>query len=79
MLAIVALLVTISSSVSATPTKPPRVKFYNFDDYLIDGKLKKPTALLTDVHRTAKFKRFQGLEKSFIRPLLDTAREKTLK
>jgi hypothetical protein len=56
-----------------------RVKFYNFDEILIDGKIKKPTGLYTNSKRLAKFDRLIKLKKSFIPDLLDTSREHILK
>tara|TARA_Y100000310_G_scaffold336573_1_gene421500 strand:+ start:380 stop:649 length:270 start_codon:yes stop_codon:yes gene_type:complete len=56
-----------------------RVKFYNFDEILIDGKIKKPTGLYTDSKRLAEFDRLFKLKKSFIPDLMDTSRERVLK
>ena len=55
------------------------VKFYNFDEILIDGEIKKPTGLLTDVRKRARFNRLMNLQKSFIPNLMDTAKEKRIK
>ncbi len=56
-----------------------RVKFYNFDDMLIDGEIKKPSGLLTDVRQAARFRRLLDLKKSFLPILEKTAKEKALK
>ena len=56
-----------------------KVKFYNFDDMLIDGAIKKPSGLLTDVRQAARFRRLLDLKKSFLPILEKTAKEKTLK
>ena len=61
------------------PAKDPRTKFYNFDELLIDGEVKKPTGLYTDVRERAKFERLMKLKKSFIGPLMNTAQEKVFK
>ena len=56
-----------------------RTKFYNFDDMLIDGEIKKPTGLYTDVRARVRFERLLSLKKSFLNPLFDTAKEKVFK
>lgn len=62
-----------------TTKSNPRVKFYNFDEILIDGEIKKPTGLYTDSRRSAEFDRLFKLKKSFIPDLMDTSRERILK
>ena len=66
------------NNASASESKA-RVKFYNFDEMLIDGQIKKPTGLLLESRKNAKFNRLLDLEKSFLKNLEDTAREKTFK
>ena len=60
--------------VSAEP-KPPRTKFYDFSDQVIDGQIKKPTALYTDSRQKVKFDRLLKLKKSFLPDLLNTAKD----
>ena len=73
----------VGSSRDAAYAAPPkgktRVKFYDFSEQLIDGEIKKPTALYTDVRQRAKFERLLKLKRSFMRELFDTAREKVFK
>ena len=59
--------------------KSKKTRFYDFSDQLIDGEIKKPTALYTDARKKVKFERLLRLKKSFLRPLFDTAREKVFK
>ena len=60
--------------------KPPeRSKFYDFSEQLIDGEIRKPTALYTDARAKAKFDRLLKLKRSFMRELIDTAKEKVFK
>jgi hypothetical protein len=59
--------------------KTPKSKFYDFQEQLIDGQIKKPTALYTDARQKVKFERLLKLKKSFIRSLLSTAKEKVFK
>lgn len=58
--------------VAAKPTV--KAKFYDFSEQLIDGEVKKPQALYTDVRQAAEFKRLLKLKKSFLKELFNTAR-----
>ena len=51
-----------------------RAKFYDFSELLIDGEVKRPTALYTDSRQEAKFKRLLRLKRSFMKDMFDTAR-----
>jgi hypothetical protein len=51
-----------------------KAKFYDFSEHLIDGQVRKPQALYTDVRQAAEFKRLLKLKKSFMKELFDTAR-----
>ena len=61
--------------------KPPPVKakFYDFSAQLIDGEVKKPTALYTDVRQQAKFGRLLKLKRSFDSRLFQTAKDPVFK
>ena len=73
----VVLLVPVSH---ANPTPPPgKTKFYNFDDLLINGKVKKPQILWTDARQKVRFERLLKLKKDFIPKLKDTRRDPTLR
>ena len=58
---------------------PLKTKFYNFDDLLIDGKVRKPQVLYTDARQKVKFERLLKLKKDFIPKLKDTAKDPVLK
>ena len=51
-----------------------KAKFYDFSEHLIDGEVRKPQALYTDVRQEASFRRLLKLKKSFMKELFDTAR-----
>jgi|TARA_Y100001963_G_scaffold157089_1_gene252318 hypothetical protein len=57
----------------------PRAKFYDFSEQLIDGEIKKPTALYMDVRQKVKFQRLLRLKRNFHRDLMKTARERVFK
>ena len=64
---------------SAFAQSKPKSKFYDFGEQVIDGEIKKPTALYTDSKKKVKFDRLLKLKKSFIPELLKTSEEKTFK
>ena len=67
-----------SSSKAADPNV--KAKFYDFSEHLIDGYVKKPQALYTDVRREVKFKRLLRLKRDFIKDyLFKTARHPVFK
>ena len=60
----------------ATPLK---AKFYDFSDQLIDGEVKRPTALYMDTRQEVKFQRLLRLKRTFDRELQNTARLRVFK
>ena len=67
------------TAVAAPPKKNVKSKFYDFNDQVIDGEIRKPTALYTSAREKAKFERLLQLKKSFLPQLFKTAREKVFK
>ena len=57
----------------------PKSEFYDFGEQVIDGEIKKPTALYTDSKKKVKFDRLLKLKKSFIPDLMKTSKERTFK
>ena len=57
----------------------PKSKFYDFGAQIIDGEIKKPTALYTDTKKRVKFGRLLRLKKSFIPDLMTTSKERTFR
>jgi len=64
---------------SSARAKQPKSKFYDFNEQLIDGEIKKPTTLYTDSRERVKFDRLLKLKKSFLPKLFNTAKEKVFK
>ena len=60
---------------------PPKgkSKFYDFSDQLIDGEIRRPTALYTDARQKAKFDRLLSLKKSFLPAMFQTSKERVFK
>lgn len=80
--------VVVAAFVAAGPvaaqTPPPKKgevksRFYDFSDQVIDGEIKKPTTLYTDARQRVKFDRLLRLKKSFLEPMLQTAKEQVFK
>jgi hypothetical protein len=80
LLAVVMVLGIAVPSMAAEPAKGGvKSKFYDFSDQLIDGDIKKPTTLYTDARQRVKFDRLLKLKKSFMEPMLQTAKEQVFK
>ena len=74
------LVLCFSFPIQAEPTNPSKkVKFYNFDDLLIDGKITKPKLLWVDTRQKVKFERLLRLKKDFLPKLESTKKDPTLK
>ena len=54
-------------------------KFYDFGEQVIDGEIKKPTALYTNARNKVQFERLLKLKKSFNSNLLDTAKDPAMR
>ena len=77
---LVTLVVVLGLGTTQAQAKPPvKSKFYDFSEQLIDGEIKKPTALYTDSRQKVKFDRLLRLKKSFIPDLFKTAKERVFK
>ena len=74
-----AVLMSVSLPASSAHGKPPKSKFYDFNEQLIDGEIKKPTSLYTDARQKVKFDRLLRLKKTFIPELFKTAKERVFK
>lgn len=69
--------VTLGSAVSPLTqamAAEPKSKFYDFSDQLIDGEIRKPTTLYSNVRQEAKFSRMLSLKKELL-PLIFQARK----
>jgi len=57
----------------------PKSKFYDFGEQVIDGEIKKPTALYTNSRKKVQFDRLLKLKKTFIPDLMQTSKERTFR
>jgi len=62
------------AAVPAAMAAEPKSKFYDFSDQLIDGEIRKPTTLYSNVRQEAKFSRMLSLKKELL-PLIFQARK----
>ena len=74
---VLVLMLVASMPVFASTAK--KVKFYNFDDLLIEGQYKKPQVLYTDARQKVKFERLLKLKKDLLPKLRDTSKEPSLR
>tara|TARA_Y100000592_G_scaffold99766_1_gene177143 strand:+ start:5077 stop:5355 length:279 start_codon:yes stop_codon:yes gene_type:complete len=72
--------VILLSQAIANPDQSKRkVKFYNFDDLLINGEYKKPQVLYTDARQKVRFEKLLKLKKDFLPKLKNTAKDPALR
>jgi len=77
--AVLLLIAAFAIPATAKPPKNVKSKFYDFSDQMIDGEIRKPTALYTDVRQKVKFERLLSLKKSFLRSMFQTSKERVFK
>ena len=70
---------TVAGPAFAAKEPETRARFYDFSDQLIDGEIKKPTALYTDARKRVSFDRLMRLKKSFIPAMMQTSKEAVFK
>ena len=66
-------------AIAAPPKSSIKSKFYDFGEYVINGKIRSPTSLYVNARERAKFKRLLSLKKSFMNRLFNTHKEKVFK
>ena len=71
--------VAITLFASTALAQQPKSKFYDFGEQVIDGEIKKPTALYVDTKKKVKFKRLLSLKKSFLSQIGESSKERVFK
>jgi len=71
--------VAITLFASTALAQQPKSKFYDFGEQVIDGEIKKPTALYVDSKKKVQFDRLLSLKKSFINEIEKSSKERTFK
>ena len=61
--------------------EPPKSnsKFYDFNEQVIDGEIRRPTAIFTNSRDRARFNRLLRLKKSFLPRLFASSNERVFK
>ena len=57
----------------------PKIKFYDFDDLLINGEYKKPQIMYNDARSKVRFERLFRIKKNFLFKLRETKRDTSLR
>jgi hypothetical protein len=76
---IITLFISMFIFATQVNAKQPKSKFYDFNEQLIDGQIKKPTNLYVDARTKVRFERLLKLKKSFLPALFNTAKERVFK
>ena len=79
LISVIVFIFIILNTTAISMAKQPRATFYDFNEQLIDGEIKKPTTLYTDARDKVRFDRLLRLKKSFLPELFDTAKESVFK
>lgn len=72
------IVLALAANVLAQDTNT-KTKFYNFDDLLIKGKIKKPQVLFIDKRQKVQFEKLLKLKKEFLNKLHDTRKDHSLR
>jgi hypothetical protein len=78
-LATLALLLTMGLGSTSALAAEPKSKFYDFSDQLIDGEIRKPTTLYSNVRQEAKFSRMLSLKKELLPFIFQARKERVFK
>ena len=70
---------TLGGAASVAMAAEPKSKFYDFSDQLIDGEIKKPTTLYSNVRQEAKFSRMLSLKKELLPMIFQARKERVFK
>jgi len=75
----VAVIIVLLSISPVLGNPDSKTKFYDFDDLLINGKVRKPQVLYTDARQKVKFERLLKLKKDFIPKLTRSSKDPSLR
>jgi hypothetical protein len=68
-----------SVALGAPKKSDVKIKFYNFDDLLINGQYRKPQVLYIDSREKLRFERLLKLKKDFLPKLKNTQKDPSLR
>jgi len=78
-LIVISFLFLFNTPAFSNPATGTKTKFYNFDDLLINGEVKKPQVLYTSAREKVKFERLLRLKRDFLPKLTATKKDPTLR
>lgn len=78
-LASLTLVFTLAFGATTAFSAEPKSKFYDFSDQLIDGEIRKPTTLYSNVRQEAKFSRMLSLKKELLPFIFQARKERVFK
>lgn len=78
-IAALTLLMALGLGASSAMAAEPKSKFYDFSDQLIDGEIKKPSTLYSNVRQEAKFSRMLDLRKELLPAIYQARKERVFK
>ncbi len=73
------LLLALATGATSAIANEPKSKFYDFSDQLIDGEIRKPSNLYTNVRQEAKFSRMLSLKKELLPFIFQARKERVFK
>jgi len=76
---IVILLFASCTAIAQDSPANTKTKFYDFDDMLINGKVKKPQVLYIDKRQKVKFERLLRMRKDMMPRLMGTGKDHSLR
>ncbi len=79
LMAIAMLTVSLGGVAEVASAAEPKSKFYDFSDQLIDGEIRKPTTLYSNVRQEAKFSRMLSLKKELLPFIFQARKERVFK
>lgn len=79
LLTITLLAASLGGATSTAFAAEPKSKFYDFSDQLIDGEIRKPTTLYSNVRQEAKFSRMLSLKKELLPFIFQARKERVFK
>lgn len=69
----------LSGAVASPKSSNTKMKFYDFDDLLINGQYRKPQVLYIDSREKLKFEKLLKLKKDFLPKLKNTQKDPSLR
>lgn len=72
-------LIMLFVAMNVMAKEPTKSKFYDFNEQIIDGELRRPMNLYTDARKQVKFERLLKLKKSFMRELFNSGKERVFR